>query len=103
MISARRDVVVGQKHDLQQAAHGRIGIDDLGDVDGELDDELGLSVARGRLAGEDLDPGREVDGRIGADGVVARDRLEHVEQLALVFVDPLDLHVEHRVRGRRAG
>ena len=97
MVSARRHVVVGQEHDLQQAAHGRVGIDDLGDVDGELDDELGLRVARRRLAGEDLDPGREVDGRVGADRVVARDRLEDVEQLALVFVDALDLHVEHRV------
>ncbi len=36
--------------------------------------------------------------RVRADGVVARDRFEQVEQLALVFVDPLDLHVEHRLR-----
>ena len=64
---------------------------------GELDDQLGLRVARRRLAGEDLHARHEVDRRIGADGVVARDRLENVEQLALVFVDALDLHVEQRV------
>ena len=33
--------------------------------------------------------------RFGADRVVERDRLEDVEQLALVFVDALDVHVEH--------
>jgi hypothetical protein len=31
------------------------------------------------------------------DGVVARDDVQHVEQLALVFVDALDLHVEQAV------
>jgi hypothetical protein len=31
------------------------------------------------------------------DAVVARHHVQHVEQLALVFVDALDLHVEHRV------
>ena len=41
-----------------------------------------------------------------ADRVVERDRLDDVEQLALVFVDALDLDVEQRVRidaRRRAG
>ena len=91
------DVVVRQEHHLQQAAHGRVGVDDLGDVVGELDDQLGLRVARRRLAGEDLHPRRQVAGRVGADGVVERDGLQDVEQLALVFVDALDLHVEQRV------
>ena len=99
---SQRNVVVRQEHDLQQAAHGRVRIDDLRDVDGELDDQLGLGIARGRLAGEDLDPGREIDGRVRANGVIARDRFEKVEQLTLVFVDPLDLHVEHRLRVDRA-
>ena len=95
---SQRHVVIGQKHDLQQAAHRRIGIDNSGYVDGELDDQLGLSVARGRFAREDLDPRRKVEGRVRSDGIVPRDRLEKVEQLTLVFMYPLDLHVEHRFR-----
>ena len=50
------DAVVGQEHDLQPAADVGIGVDDLGDVVGELDDQLGALVAGGGLAGEDLDP-----------------------------------------------
>jgi hypothetical protein len=36
--------------------------------------------------------------RVGQDGLVARHHLQHVEQLALVFVDALDLHVEQAGR-----
>ena len=58
---------------------------------------LAAVIAGRRLAGEDLHPRRPVARRLGADGVVERDGLEDVEQLALVFVDALDLHVEQRV------
>ena len=47
-------VVVRQEDDLEQAAHRRVVVDDPRDVVGELDDELGLLVAGGGLAGEDL-------------------------------------------------
>src|SRR4029077_11228870 len=68
----QRNVVVRQEHYFQKGAHGRVRIDDLRDVDRELDDQLGLSVAGGRLTGEDLDSGREVDCRVRTDGVIAR-------------------------------
>jgi hypothetical protein len=35
---------------------------------------------------------------IGHDGLVARDHVQHVQQLALVLVDALDLHVEQAGR-----
>ena len=38
---------------------------------------------------------------IGADRVVARHRVEQVQQLPLVFVDALDVDVEQRVRIER--
>ena len=64
---------------------------------GELDDLLGAQVAGGGLAREDLDARDVVLGRVGANVAVGRDDLQDVEQLALVFVDALDLDVEHRV------
>ena len=67
----------------------------------ELDDQLGVPVARRRLAGEDLDPRHPVPLRMRADRVIERDRLEDVEELALVFVDALDLDVEQRVGSTR--
>ena len=59
---------------------------------------LGLGIVRGRLAGEDLDARHPILVRLGAHRVIERDRLEYVQELALVFVDALDLDVEHRSR-----
>ena len=92
------DAVIRHEHHFQPVADHRIGIDHRGDVVGELDDQLGALVARRRLAGEDLHPRHPVLLRLRADRLVERDRLQDVEQLALVFVDALDLHVEQRVR-----
>ena len=68
----------------------------LRDVVGELDDQLGVVIARRRLAAEELHARHPVALRMRADLVVERDRLDDVEQLALVFVDALDLDVEQR-------
>ncbi len=73
-------------------------MDDVGDVVDELDDELGEIVARCRLAREDDRAGRAGRVRVGLDAVVEGDDVEHVEELALVFVDALHLHVEEGVR-----
>ena len=48
------DIVVGEEGDLQPSGDGRIVVDDFGDVVDELDDQLGVAIARRRLAGEDL-------------------------------------------------
>ena len=92
------DIVVGEEDDLQPPADRGIVVDDLGDVVDQLDDQLGVAIARRRLAGEDLDPRHPVALRLVLDRLVERDRLEDVEQLPLVFVDALDLHVEQRRR-----
>ncbi len=94
----RADVVVGYEHHLDQPAHGGIVVDHLGHVVDQLDDELCQPVARRRLAGEDAHPRHPVLLGMGAHRVVERDRLDDVEELALVFVDALDLDVEERVR-----
>ena len=54
------DIVVRNEHDLQQTADRTVVVDDPCDVVDELDDQLGLPIARGGLAGEDLDPRRPV-------------------------------------------
>jgi hypothetical protein len=92
------DVVVGEKDDLELAAHRRIRVDGPRHVDREFDDELGLLIARRRLAREHFYARREVGGRVGSDFVVARHRLEDVEKLSLIFMDAFDLNVEQRVR-----
>ena len=55
-------------------------------------------IAGRGLAGEDLHARRPVPFRVRADLIVQRHRLDEIEQLALVFVDALDLHVEQGVR-----
>ena len=97
------DIVVRQERDLEQVAHRGVAVDHLGDVVGQLDDQLGGDIARRRLAAEDLDARHPFARRVGAHRVVERHRLQQVQQLALVFVDALDLHVEHRRRDRPRG
>jgi hypothetical protein len=74
-----------------------IGVDPAGDVVGQFDDQLGVVIARRGLAAEDLHPRHPVALGMAADLVIERHRLDQVEQLALVFVDALDLHIEQRV------
>ena len=90
-------IVVGQEHDPQTVARDRIIVDHPGDLVDQLDDQLGLGVARGRLAGEDFDARDPVPRRVIAHRAIDGDRLQDVEQLALVFMDALDLHVEQRI------
>ena len=42
IVLGQADIVVGQEHDLEQAAHRRVGVDTPGDVVDQLDDQLGL-------------------------------------------------------------
>ena len=54
-------------------------------------------VTGGGLAGEDPDPRHPVAIRFLAHGLIKSDGFQNVQQLALVFVDPLDLDIEDRV------
>ena len=55
-------------------------------------------IARRRLAAEQLDARHPVAFGVRADLVIERHRLDDVEQLPLIFMDALDLDVEHRRR-----
>ena len=89
------DVIVRDEDDLQDVADGRIVVHHAGHVIGELDDEFGLGIAGGSLAGEDLDARRPGPVGMGPHGIVEGDGLEDVHELALVLMDALDLNVEH--------
>ena len=97
----KRGAVIGREHHLQPAADDRIVVHHLRDVIGELDDQLGAVIRGGGLAGEDLHPRHMIHIRPRADPLVERDGLQQIEQLALVFMDALDVHIEQRVRIER--
>ncbi len=93
----QRHAVVGEEDHLEQVADAGVVVDDVRHGVDQPDDQLGHGVAGGGLAAED-DRARQVRrGRVVLDPVVERDDVQHVEELALVLVDALDLHVEQRV------
>ena len=91
------DAVVGDKHDLELVTHAGILIHRIGHIVDQLDDQLGHVVGRGRFAGEHDHTRHHIGLRVAQDALVARDHVQDVEQLALVFVDALDLHIKHGV------
>mmetsp|Transcript_21532 Transcript_21532/g.83660 ORF Transcript_21532/g.83660 Transcript_21532/m.83660 type:complete len:662 (+) Transcript_21532:1047-3032(+) len=68
---------------------------------GQAHDALGHLVGRGGLAGDDDRARHPARVRVVADGLVAADHVQQVQQLALVFVDALDLDVEQAVEVHR--
>ena len=72
-------------------------VDDAGHVVDQLDDELGHRVARRRLGGEDPRARDHVHPGVVLELGVAVDDVENAENLPLVLVEPLHLHVEERV------
>ena len=91
-------VEVRQVHDLDEVAHARIAVDDLGRGGDQADDELGEVIARRRLAAEHEHARLHGELGIGLEPVIQADDVQDVQVLALVFVDALDLHVEDRGR-----
>jgi hypothetical protein len=77
-------------------AVGAVAVDDVRDGVDELDDELRHAVARGRLRAEEERARLPRLAALGAE--VERHDVERVEELALVLVQALDLHVEDRRR-----
>ncbi|OIQ69217.1 hypothetical protein GALL_491840 [mine drainage metagenome] len=96
-----RDVVVGGIDHLQLVADQRIVVNNARHVIDKVNDFFGDPIARRRLAAEHLDARHPVRRRVFADSVPLCDGLQDVQQLALVFVDAFDLHVEQRVRVNR--
>src|ERR1700726_2995230 len=63
----------------------------------KLDDQFREPVGRSRLAGEEKCPWRHLERGVLAQPVVKHDDPQRIQQLTLVFVDTLDLAIEHRV------
>ncbi len=64
----------------------------------QFDDQLGIVIARCRLAAEQFDARHPVLFRVRPDLIIERHGLDDVEQLPFIFVDTLDLDVEHSAR-----
>ena len=101
IISAATDIIVRNENDLEKALDRGIVVDHVTDVVDELDDQLGLPVARGGFSGKNLDARCPIAFRIREDGLIERNCLDRVEKLTLVFVDSLDLDIEQSRRDRR--
>jgi hypothetical protein len=99
VLLARREghAVVGEERDGQPVASGGIGVDRGGHGVDQPDDQLRHRIARRRFPTEDHRAWEEVDARVVSQPVVERDDVKQVQQLALVLVDALDLHVEQRI------
>ena len=69
----------------------------LRDIVDQLDDAFRHHVAGRRLASEKHGARHRIRVRIGAQPVIARHDVQQVQQLPLVLVDALHLHVEQRV------
>ena len=93
---SQSDPVVGYEDDLNAAIHLAVVVDHLGHAVDQADDEL-CHVVRGRCFGTEDEASRQhFAGRIGLDQTVKMDDVHDVEELALVFVQTLDLDVVHR-------
>src|SRR5271166_3660848 len=64
----------------------------------ELDDQLGHCVAGSCLAADDEGSRNHVQGRVDLKPVVKDNDEKHEQQLPLIFVHPLDLNIEQRLR-----
>ena len=77
--------------------HERICIDDSRDIIDALDHVLGHDIPGGRFAADDDGPRHQVVAVAAANAVIQVYGVQHVQQLALVLMDALDLHIEQHV------
>src|SRR5208337_1418466 len=71
---------------------------DLRHLMNKLDDQLGHCVAGSCLSADDEGSRNHVQGRVALKPVVKDDYEEHEQKLPLIFMHPLDLNIEQRVR-----
>ena len=62
-----------------------------------MDDVLGHGIAGGGLGAEEVGPGGHVKVGVLMEPLPQVDDVQHIEQLPLILMEPLDLHVEHGV------
>ena len=89
------NVEVGYENDFHERVYVRVGVDGVADGGNHLDDPLGHEVSGCGFAAEDERPRRDYQAGILLEPVVEGNDVQHVEVLAFVLVDPLDLNVEH--------
>ena len=87
--------VVRHEGDLEFALDAGVGVDLGANGVDRLDDELGGVIARRSLGREDEGARRDVEVGVLEQAAVEPKDVEQVEVLALVFVEALDLHIEH--------
>ena len=92
-----RNAVVGEEHDAQLAVDLRVRVDHRAHRVDQLDDQLRRCVGGRRLPAEDERARDHGQVRVLLRPQVERNHVQEIEQLALVFVHALDLHVEERV------
>ena len=74
-----------------------MAVDGTGEIIGKFNDQFREAVGRRRPAGEEERSRRHVEAGVFAQAVVENNNAQRVEQLALVFVDALDLAVKDYV------
>ena len=88
-----RHVVVLDENHADEVLRVGVVVDDAADFVDELDNGLRPLVSGGGLGAENEDARDDVHAGVGLDPVVQIEDVHGVEKLALVLVQPLDLHV----------
>jgi len=91
------DAIIREKENAETAADGGIGIDGVGEVVDELDDEFGKLIGGSGFTGEEEGTRRHFEIGIIAKAIIENDDAKSVEELAFVFVDALDVRIEHGI------
>src|SRR5262249_19009456 len=84
------------KDDLQSISNQGIAVDRLRNIVRQFDYQLGPRIVWRCLSREDFDARNPVVVRLGKDLPISRDRIQNIEQLALIFVNAFDLDIEQR-------
>ena len=90
--------VVGDKHHFQVIAYVGIVVDHPGHVVDQMNNVFCHVVRRGGFTGKNIHTRHPVSGGIGFNAVIASDDVQDIHQLALVFMNTLDLHIKQRLR-----
>jgi len=77
---------------------GKIVVDEVAQQHDKADDFLGKIIPRRRFCPKDIGARHKIHLRIFAQLLIDGQNMECVEQLTLVFVHPLDLHIKNRIR-----
>ena len=91
---SQTDTVIRNEHHLQPIADILVVIDFHGNIVDQLDDVFRHLVSRSRLACKNDRTWHPVHFRVGLDLVIPRNDMQYIEQLPLVFMNPLDLDIK---------